>query len=258
MARTHCQVEGLTQGGPPPVDLTACAGSWKTSWPPPWTAIFSPGRRHPRRAAQTLAFSGNSEPTAAAAFPEAVASVRDILAARGLAAAVKIRLITNGSLEAPSGGAGRHPRHRRSGGEVWFKVDRVGGSDASHQRRPQRPRQVLRNLRRTAALALTWVQTCWFAIDGAAPRPKRWDAYCAWLGEAAARAGRRPSLRPGLPFDAAGAARLGRLAPISWPLPPRSNRKRASGPSSARDARRAAVKAQAAFWALARADSSGT
>ena len=137
--------------------------------------------------ADVITFSGNGEPTAAAAFPEAVASVRDILAARGLAAAVKIRLITNGSLV-----------HRRAvqagiraigeaGGEVWFKVDRVGeAATRAINGVPSDPAKVLRNLRRTAALALTWVQTCWFAIDGAAPTAEARDAYCAWLGEAAA------------------------------------------------------------------------
>lgn len=212
-ACTYCQVEGLTRGGPPPVDLDRLRRELEDFLAAAVDGDFLAREAPPEaRRLVDVAFSGNGEPTAAAAFPEAVASVRDILAARGLAAAVKIRLITNGSLV-----------HRRAvqagiraigeaGGEVWFKVDRVGeAATRAINGVPSDPAKVLRNLRRTAALALTWVQTCWFAIDGAAPTAEARDAYCAWLGEAAARlAGvhlyglARPSMQP-------GAARLGRL-----------------------------------------------
>ena len=134
---------GPDRGGPPPKSTsTACAGSWKTSCRRRGRR-FSARETPPEAPPGDVAFSGNGEPTAAAAFPEAVASVRDILAARGLAAAVKIRLITNGSLKivgrcrpasAPSAKRGRGLVQRSTVGRQ---------RDASHQRRPQRPRKNL-------------------------------------------------------------------------------------------------------------------
>ena len=45
--------------------------------------------------------------------------------------------------------------------------------------------QVRRNLARCAALATTWVQTCWFAVDGVAPDAAAREAYCDLLGPVA-------------------------------------------------------------------------
>ena len=65
---------------------------------------------------------------------------------------------------------------------------------------------------RCAGLAPTWVQTCWFALDGQEPDAAARDAYCALLEPlAASLAGvhlyglARPSLQPAAP-------RLRRLA----------------------------------------------
>ena len=80
---------------------------------------------------------------------------------------VKLRLITNGSL--------MHRPVVRQGiaaigalnGEIWFKLDRataigierVNGIHTT-------PEKVRRSLLQCAELAPTWVQTCYFAIDG--------------------------------------------------------------------------------------------
>jgi hypothetical protein len=63
------------------------------------------------------------------------------------------------------------------------------------------------------ALASTWVQTCWFALDGQAPGASARDAYCALLQPLAGQlAGihlyglARPSMQPAAP-------RLSRLSP---------------------------------------------
>lgn len=45
--------------------------------------------------------------------------------------------------------------------------------------------RVLKNLRSCAALAPTWVQTCWFKLDGNAPSAESRDAYCDLLREVA-------------------------------------------------------------------------
>lgn len=184
-ACVYCQVDGLTRGGPPPIDLVLLREELEA-----FLAEIVDGDfmlRHVPAAARCLmdiAFSGNGEPTSASEFADAVAIARDALAARGLLPDVKLRLITNGSL-----------MHRETvqrgvailgenGGEVWFKLDRVG-EEASRAINgvPQQPATVLANLRRSCALAPTWVQTCWFAVAGHAPTAAERQAYCDLLRE---------------------------------------------------------------------------
>jgi hypothetical protein len=139
--------------------------------------------------------------------------VRRVLEGLGLAGRLPVRLITNGSL-----------LHRRKvqegiltlgelGGEVWFKLDRGTPAEiAVINGVPMDAQRIRRNLARCATLATTWVQTCWFALDGAAPDAAAREAYCAQLETVApSLAGvhlyglARPSLQPAAP-------RLQRLA----------------------------------------------
>ena len=212
-ACVYCQVENLQRGGPPPIDLQLLQqelGSFLQS------ALHSDflDRTVPPEARRIVdvAFSGNGEPTSAPEFPAAVSLVRDALAGHGLAASVKIRLITNGSLL-------HRPAVREgiaaigaAGGEIWFKVDRAGPAAETVNGVPLEMGKVLRNLRTCAGLATTWVQTCWFALDGVPPNAGERDAYCAFIGQVAdVIAGihlyglARPSMQP-------AASRLGRLS----------------------------------------------
>lgn len=212
-ACAYCQVEGLSRGGPPPVDLQCLAGELDRFLTDAVAGDFMQRAVPPAsRRLVDVAFSGNGEPTSAPEFPAAVEVVRAALAARGLLPAVKIRLITNGSLvhrpavQAGIGAIGA------AGGEVWFKIDRVGeAATRAINGVPLAPDRVLRNLLTCAGLATTWVQTCWFAVDGREPSPAERDAYCGLLRQAAGKVAgihlyglARPSLQP-------GAERLGRL-----------------------------------------------
>lgn len=212
-ACAYCQVEGLTRGGPPPVDLRRLRAELDAFLADAIDGDFMLRAVPPsaRRLAD-VAFSGNGEPTSSPEFAAAVEVVRAALAARGLLPAVKIRLITNGSLlhrEAVRAGI---RAIGAAGGEVWFKIDRFGeAATRAVNGVPLAPEAVLRRLRTCAGLAETWVQTCWFARDGQEPAQDERDAYCARLAPLADRlAGihlyglARPSLQ-------AGAERLGRL-----------------------------------------------
>lgn len=212
-ACVYCQVEGLGRGGPPPIDLARLADELRGFLDDVVDGDFMQRAVPPEaRRLVDVAFSGNGEPTSAAEFPAAVEAVRAALAERGLLPEVKIRLITNGSLlhrPAVQAGVGAIGS---AGGEVWFKLDRVGeAATQAVNGVPLQPARVLRNLRACAGLAPTWVQTCWFAVDGTAPSAAERDAYCGLLGEVAGEiAGihlyglARPSMQP-------GGGRLGRL-----------------------------------------------
>ena len=151
-----------------------------------------------------IAFSGNGEPTSAAEFPAAVEMVGRVLAELGLPAGLKLRLITNGSLlHWPAVQAGI-AMLGALGGEVWFKLDRgTAAGMLAVNKTAMEPAKVLANLLLCAGLAPTWVQTCWFALDGTAPSDVSQSAYCDLLRPFAGKLSgvhlyglARPSLQP--------------------------------------------------------------
>lgn len=207
-ACVYCQVENLTRGGPPPIDLEllereldgflddALHGDFMSREAP------AEGRR-----LMDIAFSGNGEPTSAAEFPEAVLVVRRVLERHGLAGKLPMRLITNGSLLHRPGVQDGIRVLGELGGEVWFKVDRATAAEVETINGvPMDAGKVRDNLSRCAGLATTWVQTCWFALDGIAPDAAARNAYCALLAPVAQRLAAihlyglaRPSMQPAAP-----------------------------------------------------------
>lgn len=211
----YCQVDNLSRGGPPPVDLDRLerelAGFLERVLHGDFMQVHVPEEA---RKLMDVAFSGNGEPTSAAEFPEAVSRVGAVLKRFGLDRGLPVRLITNGSLLHRPAVQAAIAELGRMGGEVWFKLDRAGAQQAELVNGvPQNPGKGLANLAACAALAPTWVQTCWFALDGEAPSAQEREAYCTALKPLAGRlAGvhlyglARPSLQPAAP-------RLQRLAP---------------------------------------------
>jgi pyruvate-formate lyase-activating enzyme len=213
-ACVYCQVEGLTRGGPPPVDLVLLENELECFLERLAHGDFFQREVPPHyRRLVDVAFSGNGEPSSAAEFPAAVALVRRLLEVRGLTPGVRIRLITNGSLlHRPAVQAGIRALGEGEG-EVWFKVDRLGAHATLAVNGVRLdPGKALRNLRRCAALAPTWIQTCWFALDGAAPDSAARDAYCEFVGQVAGRIRGIHLYGLARPSQQAAAPRLGVLA----------------------------------------------
>lgn len=205
-ACVYCQVEGLTRGGPPPIDLVLLESELTGFLHDIVDGDFM--QRHVPVAARQLmdvAFSGNGEPTSAAEFPAAVACVGRVLTRFDLA--LPLRLITNGSLMHRPDVQGGIRHLAELGGEVWFKMDRATNEDVTEINGvPWSTDRAIRNLAICAGLATTWVQTCWFALDGKAPSPAAVAAYCDALRPLASQlAGvhlyglARPSMQPAAP-----------------------------------------------------------
>lgn len=210
----YCQVENLTRGGPPAIDLDLLESELAGFLDDALHGDFMQRQvAESERRLVDVAFSGNGEPTSADEFPDAVKIVRRVLEQYGLAGKIPLRLITNGSL--------LHRQRVQAGiqligetsGEIWFKIDRASAAGIAEVNQvPGDADRVQRNLRLCCGLAPTWVQTCWFAIDGKAPDLAERDAYCALLAPLASElAGihlyglARPSLQPAAP-------RLSRIA----------------------------------------------
>jgi len=205
-ACVYCQVEGLSRGGPPPLDLERLEQELAGFLDDVVNGEFMV-RQVPDSARRLVdvAFSGNGEPTSAPEFADAVARVAAVLQRFGLN--VPLRLITNGSLLHRSAVQDGIRRLGEAGGEVWFKLDRATAAEvAAINGVAWAPEKAARNLETCAALAPTWVQTCWFAFDGQAPDAASLAAYCALLAPLAERlAGvhlyglARPSQQPAAP-----------------------------------------------------------
>lgn len=181
----YCQVPGLSRGGPPPIDLDrlemelrrfledATAGDYLVRHAPPEA-----------RRLVDVAFSGNGEPTSAAEFAEAVERLECVLHDLSLLGALKIRLITNGSLMHRESVCEGVAHIGRLGGEVWFKVDRAtaAGVRSINGIGNFSSKRVHSALHRCARLAPTWIQTCWFALDGEEAPEAEQAAYLDFIG----------------------------------------------------------------------------
>jgi len=184
----YCQVPDLQRGGPPPIDLARLEDELRRMLDAIVHGDFL-AREVPEamRRLNDVALSGNGEPTSAPEFPAVVELIGRVLADFALLGRVKLVLISNGSL------AGK-PRVQAGiramadlGGEVWFKFDRatraglrlVNDSESDPEGHYQR-------LKSVAALCPTWVQTCWFALDGQPPTETEVAAWLALLARAVA------------------------------------------------------------------------
>jgi wyosine [tRNA(Phe)-imidazoG37] synthetase (radical SAM superfamily) len=205
-ACVYCQVPNLVRGGPPPINLQQLASELRTFLGAAIDGDFLELNVPPEaRRLVDVAFSGNGEPTSAAEFDAAVEVVDQVLREFSLRDQLKVRLITNGSF--------MHRPQVRQGisrlgamqGEVWFKVDRASAEGVARVNGTQlAPERIRTALLECAALADTWVQTCYFAIDGEAPDAGEQQAYLDLIAAVRAKIKgvhlyglARPSLQPG-------------------------------------------------------------
>ncbi len=180
----YCQVPGLVRGKGPAIALDRLAQELDAMLD--WVLHGDFYARHvaePLRQLRDIAFSGDGEPTSSPDFGAAVEVVRDAKGRAGLDA-LPVVLITNGTLtHLPRVQSGLRAL-ASTNGRVWFKLDGGRDADLRHANDSDVGLQRLRaNLRTTAAIAVTWVQTCAFAWDDAPPSSAWQDAYLQLLAD---------------------------------------------------------------------------
>lgn len=175
----YCQVPNLTRGAAPPVDLAVLENELRDFLNELLHGDFM-RRRVPKglQRINDIALSGNGEPTSSAEFAQVVELIARVRSEVALPETVKTVLITNGSLMYRSEVQQGLRAMAKLNGEVWFKLDRaseegmrlINGTNTNMSK-------VRDNLVTAIALCPTWLQTCWFALDGMAPGKRDEDDY---------------------------------------------------------------------------------
>ncbi|WP_025041618.1 radical SAM protein [Nitrosospira briensis] len=207
----YCQVPELKRGTAPVIDLAKLEAELRTFLHEILHGNFMQAQVPPEaRRINDIAFSGNGEPTSAREFEQAVELIGRVKADYDLPEALKLVLITNGSLiERPGVQAGLR-RMAALNGEVWFKLDSVTREGRrSINNTSMSLKQVRENLELAASLCPTWLQTCVFQIDGLPPTQLESDAYLTFIEKFLQGGGllkgvllyglARPSLQPEAP-----------------------------------------------------------
>ena len=179
----YCQVPELVRGTAPAVDLVLLEQELRSFLQELLHGDFMQ-RRVPEEARRIndIALSGNGEPTSAEEFAQVIALIGRLRQELALPADIKLVVITNGSLlfrdTVQQGLRQMSPLN----GEVWFKLDRA--SEAGMQRINDTRAslsKVRENLATAISLCPTWLQTCWFAVDGVAPDKQDENDYLEFL-----------------------------------------------------------------------------
>lgn len=181
----YCQVPNLTRGTPPPIELDVLEQELRSFLTYALHGDFM--ERYVAEADRQLkdiAFSGNGEPTSAKEFPQVVLLVEKVLRDFDLLGAIKIRLITNGSLMDKQTVLDSVSQLAKCNGEVWFKVD--AGTKEGIARINDvnlNPQSHIQRLKSCAAACPTFIQTCMFALDGEPPSEREITAYLALISQ---------------------------------------------------------------------------
>ena len=181
----YCQVPNLTRGTPPPIDLMVLDQELRGFLT---DVLYGDFMQHyvaeADRRLKDIAFSGNGEPTSAKEFPEVVLLVEKALCDFNLLDALKIRLITNGSLMDKQPILDSVSHLAKCNGEVWFKLD--AGTKAGIMRTNDiniNPQSHIQRLIKCAEACPTFIQTCMFALDGQSPPAPEISAYLALISQ---------------------------------------------------------------------------
>lgn len=178
----YCQVPDLKLGSAPPVDLALLEQELSGFLHELQHGDFMQRVPAEMRRINDIALSGNGEPTSAREFSEVVELIGKLKPA-----GLKLVLITNGSLMQRDTVQQGLRRMAQLDGEVWFKLDRASeeGMLRVNDTKSQMD-AVLRNLvTATSCCPNTWLQTCWFALDGVAPGKQDEDDYLDFLASCA-------------------------------------------------------------------------
>ena len=181
----YCQVPDLTRGTAPPVNLNLLAQELHSFLREIVHGDFMQCRvPEGMQRINDIALSGNGEPTSSAEFAAVIELITKLRSEVNLPAEVKTVLITNGSLMHREVVQNGLRSMAKINGVVWFKLDRASAAGMARVNDTHITMDKVRaHLITAIALCPTWLQTCWFAVDGVPPSRQDEADYLAFLAE---------------------------------------------------------------------------
>lgn len=175
----YCQVPDLKPGTAPPVDLALLNTELRGFLHELLYGNFMQERvPESARRINDIALSGNGEPTTSKEFSQVVDLIELISFELKLPESIKLILITNGSMMHRDDVQSGLRKMTAMRGEVWFKVDRASseGMQLVNDSRAHMDK-VKQGLMTSISLCSTWLQTCWFGLDGLLPSAQDEEDY---------------------------------------------------------------------------------
>ena len=179
----YCQVPNLTRGTAPTIDMKVLENELRGFLNELLHGDFMQSRvPEGARRINDIALSGNGEPTSCAEFVQVIELIARVRNAVALPEEVKTVLITNGSLLYRNAVQQGLRNMAKLNGEVWFKMDRASAAGIELINDTKISINKVRdNLIASIACCPTWLQTCWFALDGKPPSLQDEDDYLAFV-----------------------------------------------------------------------------
>lgn len=179
----YCQVPNLKRGSAPTIDLGKLEQELRTFLHELVYGRFMLDKVPPQaRRINDIALSGNGEPTSAKEFEQVISLIERVKHDFPLPEALKLVLITNGSLIDRASVQRGLSHMAKLNGEIWFKLDSVTQEGRMHINNTRMSlKKMHTNLKLAASLCPTWLQTCVFEIDGKPPAEREISAYLEFL-----------------------------------------------------------------------------
>ncbi len=175
----YCQVDGLTKGGAPKIDLKLLENELDAMLEEILHGSFMRDRvPEDMQFFQDIAISGDGEPTTSPQFLEVIRVIGEAVKKHDLKGKIRVRLITNGSMILREEIQNGLRRIADMGGEVWIKVDSLIPETIQHINGTHSdPEKILQLVKASCNVCPTWIQTCLFKENGAFLDEVEFEAY---------------------------------------------------------------------------------
>lgn len=179
----YCQVPDLKRGSAPRIDLSKLERELRSFLHELVDGDFMQKHVPPEvRKIHDIAISGNGEPTSAQEFEQVIELIGSILKDFNALKAIKLVLITNGSLINRQPVQAGLKRMAQLNGEVWFKFDRAFAEERQRINNTSISlKKIHRHLQIVTPLCPTWLQTCVFQINGVPPSELETNTYLEFI-----------------------------------------------------------------------------
>jgi len=179
----YCQVSDLKRGSSPVIALDILENELRDFLNELLHGDFMKARvPEGSQRINDIALSGNGEPTSSTEFTDVISIIKRVRDEVALPEDVKTVLITNGSLLYRSEIQNSLRDMAKLNGQVWFKLDRASEAGMKQINDTRIAMSKVRdNLVAAIACCPTWIQTCWFELDGAPPSVQDEDDYLAFV-----------------------------------------------------------------------------